>query len=42
VNGTCDYHVKVGGACATSDDCATAQCVSGVCYDASVCSAPKP
>jgi hypothetical protein len=40
VNGTCQDHLKVGQACAGSDDCATSECVNGYCYDSSVCKAP--
>ena len=37
VNGTCDYHAKVGEACAAATDCATGRCVAGRCYDNSLC-----
>jgi hypothetical protein len=40
VNGTCQDHLKVGQACVSVYDCATAECVNGFCYDSSVCRAP--
>src|SRR6478736_942339 len=40
VNGTCDYHAKVGEACASGSDCATGNCVAGLCYDNSLCQPP--
>jgi hypothetical protein len=40
VDGTCEYHARVGEACATGDDCATGACVAGLCYDDSVCKMP--
>jgi hypothetical protein len=40
VNGTCQNHLKVGQACVSAYDCATGECVNGLCYDSSVCVAP--
>lgn len=41
VDGTCQFHAKVGEACATADDCATSSCVNGTCNDDSVCQKTK-
>ncbi|RYZ02413.1 MAG: hypothetical protein EOO73_31860 [Myxococcales bacterium] len=41
VNGSCEYHARVGEPCAVKSDCATSQCVGGLCYDDSVCRAPE-
>jgi hypothetical protein len=41
IAGTCEYHARVGEACASPDDCATGACVAGLCYDSSVCNAPE-
>jgi len=42
VNGTCANYAKVGEACTTPDECLTGACVSGLCYDVSICRPPVP
>ncbi len=42
VDGTCEYHLKVGETCVADLDCSTGHCVDGLCYDSSVCNAPEP
>lgn len=42
IDGTCQFHAKVGEACAIAADCATGACVDGRCYDGSVCRVPTP
>ena len=41
VSGTCQDRVQVGKPCLSADDCATGECVNGLCYDSSVCKAPQ-
>jgi len=40
VAGTCQYHAKVGESCMSGVECTMGACVSGRCYDTSVCPVP--